>query len=239
MAGRTFLDNLMLSAAGVSPFIRKAIGSVSEAVEPDPQVTNRMSMLPFGNYSDGSVGFAWPQSLVDSQAALQRFGSGQAPQPQADAGRLAQAVISPVSAFGSELIRAARNEFSGAEARDRGVQMPVANWPDGPGLAVPQAVYDLIDSGRQFNNAAEASRGIPHTAEESFPRDQDAVLAGAVMTGGLGMVRPASSLGTFGGRLAKTADHAKLAQAEELAARGAAREQIWNETGWFQGADGK
>jgi hypothetical protein len=39
-------------------------------------------MLPFGNYSDGSVGFAWPQSLVDSQAALQRFGSGQAPQPQ-------------------------------------------------------------------------------------------------------------------------------------------------------------
>jgi hypothetical protein len=82
MAGRTFLDNLMLSAAGVSPFMRKAIGSVSEAVEPDPQVTNRMSMLPFGNYSDGSVGFAWPQSLIDSQEALQRFGSGQAPQPQ-------------------------------------------------------------------------------------------------------------------------------------------------------------
>jgi hypothetical protein len=157
----------------------------------------------------------------------------------ADAVRLAQAVVSPVSAMGSELIRAARNEFSGAEARDRGAQMPIANWPDGPGLAVPQAVYDLIDSGRQFNNAAEASRGIPHTAEQSWPRDKDAALAGAVMTGGLGAIRPTGSLGMFGGRLAKTADHAALAKAEELAAKGAPREQIWNETGWFQGADNK
>lgn len=45
--------------------------------------------------------------------------------------------------------------------------------------------------------------------------------------------------GVFGGRLAKTADHAKLATAERMAAEGAPREAIWNETGWFQGADKK
>ena len=47
------------------------------------------------------------------------------------------------------------------------------------------------------------------------------------------------AVGIFGGRLAKTADHAALARAEEMAAKGAPREQIWNETGWFQGADQK
>jgi hypothetical protein len=71
--------------------------------------------------------------------------------------------------------------------------------------------------------------------------------AGEFMTnltpaGGLSAaVRPsaAGSLGIFGGRLAKTADPEKLAQAETLAALGADRRKIWDDTGWFQGADGK
>jgi hypothetical protein len=46
-------------------------------------------------------------------------------------------------------------------------------------------------------------------------------------------------LGTFGGRLAATADHAKLAEAESMAAAGATRDEVWNRTGWFQGSDGK
>lgn len=50
---------------------------------------------------------------------------------------------------------------------------------------------------------------------------------------------PQNALGIFGGRLAKTADHAALAKAEELAAKGADRKEIWDQTGWFQGADGK
>lgn len=48
-----------------------------------------------------------------------------------------------------------------------------------------------------------------------------------------------NAAGIFGGRLARTADHAKLAQAEEMAGKGVPREQIWNDTGWFQGVDGK
>jgi Large polyvalent protein associated domain 23 len=47
------------------------------------------------------------------------------------------------------------------------------------------------------------------------------------------------TLNMFGGSKAKTADLAKLAMAEDMAARNAPREQIWNETGWFQGVDGK
>jgi len=45
------------------------------------------------------------------------------------------------------------------------------------------------------------------------------------------------ALGVFGGALAKTADKIKLAQAEEMAAGGADRRAIWDQTGWFQGPD--
>lgn len=49
---------------------------------------------------------------------------------------------------------------------------------------------------------------------------------------------PANALGVFGGRLAKTADHAALTKAEQMAASGADKQAIWNATGWFQGKDG-
>lgn len=66
-----------------------------------------------------------------------------------------------------------------------------------------------------------------------------ATAAGLMMGGGGLAARPAGSTGMFAGRLAKTADHAALAKAEELAAKGADRNAIWNETGWFQGPDQK
>ena len=45
--------------------------------------------------------------------------------------------------------------------------------------------------------------------------------------------------GVFGGRLAQTANKEMLAKAEELAAKGAYPDYIWEQTGWFQGADKK
>lgn len=45
--------------------------------------------------------------------------------------------------------------------------------------------------------------------------------------------------GIFAGPIAKTADHAMLARAGEMAAAGHAPEAIWRDTGWFKGADGK
>ena len=44
---------------------------------------------------------------------------------------------------------------------------------------------------------------------------------------------------TFGGPMALTADKAKLAQAQKMAADGLSRDEIWKQTGWFQGVDGK
>ena len=71
-------------------------------------------------------------------------------------------------------------------------------------------------------------------------------LAGLAPLGGMAVGKMAgvspienNAAGVFGGRLARTADHQKLATAEEMAAKGVPREQIWNETGWFTGADGK
>lgn len=43
----------------------------------------------------------------------------------------------------------------------------------------------------------------------------------------------------FAGPSAKTADHVKLTQAEEMRNAGVAPEEIWRETGWFWGHDGK
>lgn len=64
-------------------------------------------------------------------------------------------------------------------------------------------------------------------------------LAGNLMIGGGLITKPEGSAGIFAGRTAKTADQAALARAEEMASKGASREQIWKDTGWFQGKDGK
>lgn len=48
-----------------------------------------------------------------------------------------------------------------------------------------------------------------------------------------------NALRMFAGPMAKTADHAALSRAQEMATSGAARDDIWRETGWFQGVDGK
>lgn len=69
--------------------------------------------------------------------------------------------------------------------------------------------------------------------------DDAAAMAGLVTTSGMPMPKPAGALGIFGGTLAKTADTAALAKAEQMAAAGASRDEIWNATGWFKGKDGK
>jgi len=111
---------------------------------------------------------------------------------------------------------------------DRASVLPLATYADGgTRLAVPGMLQSPWDA---FWNAGQAAsqgdwRGAGLAAGEA---------AGAAMVGGLVSPKPAGALGTFGGRLAKTADQAALARAEEMAAQGIPREQIWNDTGWFQ-----
>jgi len=47
------------------------------------------------------------------------------------------------------------------------------------------------------------------------------------------------ALRMFAGPMAKTADHAALSRAQQMASTGASRGDIWRDTGWFQGVDGK
>lgn len=69
--------------------------------------------------------------------------------------------------------------------------------------------------------------------------DDATELAGTIGLSSMPVPKPAGSLGMFGGASAKTADHAALARAQALESSGAPRDAIWNDTGWFKGADGQ
>lgn len=74
------------------------------------------------------------------------------------------------------------------------------------------------------------------TTEEAMPWARDMTLNMA----GFGTPFAAkNTLGIFGGRNAVTADQQALKLAEDMAGKGASRDDIWNKTGWFQGVDGK
>lgn len=126
---------------------------------------------------------------------------------------------------------------------------PLGEYEDGSfTLAWPQMLIDMYEGGvRSF----EQGRQLPRVDSEGYyagtPRAEpldafNAASAAPMGTVGLratGLTKDVGDLGMFAGRGAKTADHAKLAEAERLASQGAPREQIWNDTGWFQGVDGK
>jgi hypothetical protein len=59
--------------------------------------------------------------------------------------------------------------------------------------------------------------------------------AAAVGLKGLG----GAALGIFAGPMARTADLVALETAQKMAREGASKDDIWRETGWFTGADGK
>lgn len=105
---------------------------------------------------------------------------------------------------------------------------------------VPHLAQKAIDAaavpGRVFAGELPMVDESGRTSPEAIKGAHD--LASFAMTGGLPMA-PKGAAGIFGGRLAQTADHEALARAEKMAADGADRQAIWNDTGWFKGADNK
>lgn len=127
---------------------------------------------------------------------------------------------------------AARNR---PEPVERASLFPLATYPDGSTrLALPGMIAEDIP--RAFTAPARAYRG--EIADEDMIAE-GLNFGGTMAMGGSVVPKPSNAAGMFGGRLAKTADHAKLATAEKMAAEGAPREAIWRDTGWFQGVDGK
>jgi hypothetical protein len=98
---------------------------------------------------------------------------------------------------------------------------------------------DLLSLPDAFAGHAGAAPYAPAAARMS---GQGSVQAGLLADRAINPIyqaMPSNSVGMFGGKLAKTADHAALAKAQELEASGAPREAIWSHTGWFRGVDGK
>lgn len=107
-------------------------------------------------------------------------------------------------------------------------------------LAAPQAAMDLLSALMLPGDVAQGKVDMGQPGQFS-PEAMQAATNAAVnlgITGGA-LPKPSNALGIFGGELAKTADKAALATAKEMAAQGASKDAIWNQTGWFTGADGK
>ncbi len=102
------------------------------------------------------------------------------------------------------------------------------DWTD---WTAPQFVYDIAKSSL-----------LPGHVAQGGDWSQGDVTQMAMDLGGTGSVvgtAPVGSLGIFAGRRAKTANVGKLKRAERMRDSGANRDDIWNETGWFQDVDGK
>lgn len=130
---------------------------------------------------------------------------------------------------------------------ERGSLLPIGVYKDprtgekSSGLAWPQAALDTWGSMQKMAGAGNlALEGGSAPSEEIMPTWEDAMnIGGVAMVGSLPMRVPQGALRTFGGPKAKTADLTKLAQAEEMLAKGAKPEAIRRKTGWSQGADDK
>lgn len=109
--------------------------------------------------------------------------------------------------------------------------------------ATPQFLVDIINAADRVGTSPVASLYARTDENRESAADTASAVVGPMAA--MGFARAAfakpggTELGIFGGRGARTADHAALAKAEEMAAAGLPREQIWNDTGWFKGADGK
>ena len=111
--------------------------------------------------------------------------------------------------------------------------------------ALVEAVQNPVETGRNalgaiWQGAVNALTAPGRAARgESLTYGDVADTAGMAQLGGAAMPAPKGSLRIFAGRNAKNADLDGLTRAQRLAADGADRGAIWNDTGWFQGVDGQ
>lgn len=131
----------------------------------------------------------------------------------------------------------------------RGAIAPLGTYanPDGTeeaGLAWPGMITEPLNALQRLHENSYTEDGRPGIPNPQHPENlEDASTLLWSIYGGNALnpaaAIPKNAVGMFAGRRAKTADHNALAQAEKMAAEGASRDDIWNRTGWFQGADDK
>lgn len=107
----------------------------------------------------------------------------------------------------------------------------LAGWMMGNERATPER--------RRFVEGLLGSSGLGNTGFGVVDATPIGGLLGAQEAAKEGDYRGAAMNAMFLGAGARTANKAALKAAEEMAAKGATRDAIWNETGWFKGVDGK
>lgn len=103
-----------------------------------------------------------------------------------------------------------------------------------PEIAFPGLVRDVGNAAIRMGQTVRGLRN-PNPADMFFDTMEFApagLLAGRSAPKG-------ATFGVFAGPQAETANKGMLAIAEDMAAKGASRDDIWNKTGWFQDVDGK
>lgn len=117
-----------------------------------------------------------------------------------------------------------------------------AKTPVGVGrlLTAPiSAVHGLYQKVAAADEAARNPSASSDVYTDPMVRDPDVpATALGLMGAGMSFAKP-GAVGVFGGKLAKTADLAKLKTAEEMAAAEKTPISILKDTGWFKGADGQ
>lgn len=124
----------------------------------------------------------------------------------------------------------------GPEPDERGMLLPISRTGGKLSLDWPSAIYEPYQAIKRLVTRPVAP-GYLSSSGDRGPIEDSFNAAAAVAAPSLGLnyagMAPKNAVGIFGGRLAKTADQAALARAEEMAAKGADRRAIWDETGWF------
>lgn len=112
--------------------------------------------------------------------------------------------------------------------------------------AIPMVVQDAMRGMAAPGNALRGGYdqlqvGPDGSVSQFDPRmmDDAAALAGTIGVSGGAVPKAPNTLGMFGGVMAKTADKAALETAQKMAEKGATKQEIWDATGWFKGADDK
>lgn len=108
--------------------------------------------------------------------------------------------------------------------------LAVADTAALPAKAIGQGLLALPDRIQSVTGAAQRGDYGPAT-DDAMSVAFSGLPVGAATA-------PAGVAGMFAGKMAKTANLDKLAQAERMAASGASRDSIWGETGWFKAPDG-
>ena len=185
---------------------------------------------------------------------LIKSGSKQAVSANIRAERAAGKPQDQAVAIALSVARRARKKAEGGAVEDELVPPPrtPSQLPEAWNEAVRTAAKRVLDTASAPGRALQGGYGVkPETPglwseEDEFRAShaqqkqvEDATNLSLDVAQARFPFAKSGEAGIFGGKLAKTADHAKLSMAEELTRRGFDPDIIRKETGWFQGADKK